>query len=240
MKTLNLGWKTALLCTIGLVLAACGGGGGGSSPNKPRLRYLNASPDASPLSFSLDGNLRASGIGYLDLSPEFDEEDADSYDLTVKEDGDNPDFDAITASFGDDREYMVFGVGLENFGTETLKRLRLFVSEVSLTAPNGNKSRIYVLHAFNRATGFDTPNIDLRNPGDNPQYKVENISYGTIGALEIDASTQTFVARRSSSESVYVTKTETFVGGGIYIGIVSGVENAVGPTAPAITFIRIN
>jgi hypothetical protein len=158
----------------------------------------------------------------------------------VHEDGVNPELDAIAASFSNDNEYLIACVGLENFGTEFLKRLRLRSLAIDLTAPNGNKSRLYVLHAFNRSTGLETPNIDLRNPGDNPQYKVENIAFGDIGTLEIDASTQTFVARRNESESVYATNTGTFVPGGIYLVIVGGLEGAVGVQEPRIEFIKIN
>ncbi len=240
MKKWKLGWKAGLLLGAAMALSACGGGGGGSNQNKPRLRFVNASADALPLTFALDGDVKATGVTYPGLSANFFEEDQESYDVTVHEDGNNPDFDAITAGFGNDKEFLIFAVGLKNFGTETLKRLRLFVSEIDLTVPNGSKSRIYVLHAFNRSAGLDTPNIDLRNPGDNPQYKVENVSYGSIGTLNIDASTQTFVARRSGSDSVYATKIATFDPGGIYLALVSGVEGEVGAQAPAIEFLKLN
>jgi hypothetical protein len=233
-------WKVSVIGLAAIALVACGGGGGGSSVNKPRLRYVNASPDALPLTFTLDGDTKATGVSYLNLSPNFQEEDQDTYDVGMHEDGDNPGLDAIAAGFANEKEFLIAGVGLKNFGAETLKRLRLFAMEVSLTAPNGSRSRIYVLHAFNRSVGLDTPSIDMRNPGDNPQYKVENIAYGTIGAIEIDASTQTFVARRNASESVYATNTGTFVAGGIYLAIVSGIEGGAGAQAPVIQFVKIN
>lgn len=239
MKSLGFWWKTSVVLIAALSMAACGGGGGGGVTNDPRLLYVNAAADTSPLTFSLDGNNQATGIGYKDLSPLLEQEQ-NTYDLAVREDGDNPDFDAIATGFQDDREYIVAAIGLENFGAEPLKRVRLFTPEINLTAPNGNRARIHVLHAFNRAVGLETPAIDMRNPGDNPQYKVENIGYGSIGALEIDASTQTFVIRRNNSESVYITNTGTFDGGGIYLALVSGVEAEVGLLAPTVTFIKLN
>jgi hypothetical protein len=232
--------KVGIVAVAAIAMVACGGGGGGGNANKPRIRYVNASADSTALTYTLDGEVKASGVTYLGLSPNFEEEEQASYDVAVHEDGDNPDFDAITASFGNDKEYLMAAVGLENPGGEPLKRLRLFGLEISLTAPNGNQSRIYVLHAFNRAAGLETPAIDLRNPGDNPQYTVTNIAYGSIGTLDIDASTQTFVARRNASESVYATNTGTFAAGGIYLAIVGGVEAASGAQAPVIQFIKIN
>ncbi|MBC8064394.1 MAG: DUF4397 domain-containing protein [Chlorobia bacterium] len=234
-------WKVGLVAVFAITVTACGGGGGGgSSVNKPRIRYVNASPDVDPVTFTLDGDVKASGIAYLGLSPVFIQEDQDTYDVAVHEDGSNPDLDAVAIGIQNDKEYLVNCLGLESFGVEQNKRLRIATIEINLTAPNGNRSRIYVLHAFNRAAGFDTPNIDLRNPGDNPQYKVEDIAFGAAKSLEIDASAQTFVARRNASESVYATETATFDGGGIYLAIVGGVENAVGIQVPQIEFIKLN
>ena len=237
-----LWFKAALAAVVAVSLVACGGSGGGSGSgvNDPRIRYVNASPDVSPVTFTLDGDVKATGIAYLGMSPNFAEEKQDSYDVAVHEDGANPELDAIAANFSNDTEYIVACVGLENFGTEFIKRLRLRSLAIDLTIPNGNRSRLYVLHAFNRSVGLDTPNIDLRNPGDNPQYKVENIDFGNIGTLEIDASTQTFVARRSESESIYATNTGTFAPGGIYLVIVGGIEGEVGVQAPGIEFIKLN
>lgn len=235
------GWKVGLIAAIAVSLVACGGGGGGGgSTNDPRIRYVNASPDTAPVTFTLDDGDEATGVGYLGLSSAFEDLEQESYDVSVREDGDNPSLDAFTTQFTNDNEYLLACVGLKNFGSEPFKRLRLVNLQINLTAPNGSRSRIYVLHAFNREGGLDTPNIDMRNPGDNPQYKVENIAFGALGTLEIDASTQTFVARRNNSESVYATETFTFAGGGIYLAIVGGIENAGGVQTPQIEFIRLN
>ncbi len=233
-------WKLGLFAAIAVSLVACGGGGGGGSVEEPRVRYVNASPDTLPLTFTLDDSDEATGVSYLSMSSRFEDEDADSYDVSVREDGDNPALDAFTTQLANDNEYLLATVGLKNYGSEPFKRLRLVNLQINLNAPNGNRSRVYVLHAFNREGGLDTPNIDLRNPGDNPQYKVENIGFGAIGTLEIDSSTQTFVARRNNSESVYATETFTFAGGGIYLAIVGGIENATGTQTPQIKFLRLN
>lgn len=238
---MSTAWKTGLLICLAATLTACGGGGGGgSSASKPRVRFVNASVDSTALTFKLNGDTEATGVLYPGISSAFKNKDQNSYDIAVREDGGTEDLDASIATFVNEKEYLVSAVGLESFGSEPQKRLRLVAPEIDLTAPNGNKARIYVLHAFVRATGFDTPNIDLRNPGDNPQYKVENIAFSSIGTLLIDASTQTFVARRTGTESVYATQTFTFDPSGVYVGIVSGIEGEVGASAPKIQFIKLN
>ncbi|MCC7229158.1 MAG: DUF4397 domain-containing protein [Fimbriimonadaceae bacterium] len=237
---MKIGWNAGLLLVVAFSLSACGGGGGGQSINKPRLRYVNASPDVNPLSFLIDGSIKTTGIAYLGISPAFVDEDAKEYDMAVREDGELSDLDSVVTGFENEKEYLVCVAGLKNFGSEFVKRLRLVTPQIDLTAPNGNKSRIYVFHAFLRSSGLDTPNIDLRNPGDNPQYKVENIAFASTGNLTIDSSTQTFVARRNDSESVYATQTFTFAPGGIYLAIVAGVEGQVGVQAPKIEFIKLN
>jgi len=234
-------WKAGLLVFVAVAAVACGGGGGGTGTTKPRIGFLNASFDSTALTFKIDGDVKASALGYLGSSASFIEEKQDSYDLAVQEDGSgNPDLDSFVTNFLNQKEYMVAAVGQENYGSEPLKRLRLVAPQIDLTLPNGNTSRIYFLHAFSRAAGFDTPAIDVRNPGDNPQYEVDAIDFGSTGTLTVDASTQTFVARRSGTESVYATSTFTFVSGGIYIGVVCGIENGTGTQAPKIQFIKVN
>jgi len=234
-------WKAGLLMCLAAAAVACGGGGGGSSSvTKPRIRFINASVDSTALTFKVNGDVDASGVTYGALSSGFIEKTQDSYDLSVREDSGGDDFDSAVTNFLNNKEYLVGAVGLENWGGESLKRLRMIAPEIDLTAPNGNKSRIYVLHAFLRPAGFDTPNIDLRNPGDNPQYQVTNIGFGEIGTLTIDSSTQTFVARRSGTESDYVSQSFTFDSQGIYVAIVCGIEGQVGAQAPKIQFIKLN
>lgn len=234
-------WKAGLLMCLAAALVACGGGGGGGTDvTKPRIRFLNASPDSTALTFKVNGDVDATGVLYPGVSSQFIEKTQDSYDLSFLEDSGGDEFDSAVTNFLNNKEYLVGAVGLENWGGESLKRVRVVAPEIDLTVPNGNKARIYVLHAFIRAVGFDTPSIDLRNPGDNPQYQVTNIAFGDVGTLTIDASTQTFVARRNGTESVYATQTSTFDGGGIYVGIVCGVEGEVGAKAPKIQFIKLN
>ena len=238
---MNFWWKAGLCVFLAASLTACGGGGGGGrTASKPRIRFVNASPDSTALTYSIDGSVEASAIPYLGLSDKFKDKDPDSYDLSVREDAGSEDLDAVVGSFSNEKEYLITTVGLEAYGAEPVKRARIVSPEIDLTVPNGTKSRIYVLHGFLRATGFDTPNIDLRNPGDNPQYKVENIDFGSIGTLTIDATTQTCVARRTGTESVYATQTFTFDAGGIYLAIVGGIEGGSAPLDPKITFIKIN
>ncbi len=232
--------KVGIVVVLACALTACGGGGGGGSKNNPpRLRYLNASPDAGPLTFKLDSEPRASGVTYPGVSPDLDTITQSDYDVSVSEDGGN-DLDAQAVGFANEKEYLVAAVGLEDFGVEFFKRLRLVMYEVNLTPPNGNRSRIYGLNGFIRVPGIDTPNIDLRTPGETPQYKIENIAFAAVVSAEIDSSTQTFIARRSGSDSEYATGTFTFEPGGVYVAVFAGIENAVGAQAPRIEFLRIN
>jgi len=234
----KLGSRIGILHLVAIAVFACGGGGGGRSFNQPRLAYLNGSPDAGNLTFTIDSQERTTGLAYPTASP-LDEIAAGGYDLAVHQDGDNPDLDALAASLENEKEYLVSAVGLMNFGGEFFKRLRLTIFEINLTPPNGNRSRIYFVHGFVRDTGFDTPNLDLRNPGETPQYKIENVAFGSVGTTDIDSSTQTFVARVNGSDVVFATATGTFDPGGIYVALVSGQENGVGAMAPALTFIKI-
>lgn len=232
--------KAGLAALAMNALWACGGGGGGANTNPPRLRYLNGSPDSAPLTFKLDSDNRVTGVTYPGVSPNIDSVMQDGYDFAVAEDGDNPDLDSAAFGIVNEHEYLVGAVGLKNFGDEFFKRLRLVVYDVNLTPPNGNRSRIYAINGFVRAVGFDTPAVDLRNPVENPTYKIENIAFGGIGTAEIDSSTQTFEARRNGSTTVYATGTGTFEPGGVYVAMIAGIEGGVGTQAPRIEFLRIN
>jgi hypothetical protein len=226
--------------TIAAMVGCGGGGGGGSSVPKPTIKFLNASPDSTALTFLMNDDVRASGLAYLESSPTFVTIDPNDYDMFVREDGSPEDLDAITATLGADKDFVATAIGLENFGTENLKRIRIVPIEVDMTAPNGSKARLYILHTFNRQVGFDTPAIDFQSPGDNPQYKVTGINFAGAATLTVDSGSQTFEARRAGTENVYATATQALDAGGIYIVLFTGIEGQVGTQAPQLVFVKLN
>jgi hypothetical protein len=233
--------KTLAATAAVVALTGCGGGGGGgSSVPKPTIRFTNVSPDSTSLSFLFDDDVKASGLVYLASTPTFAEVSANDYDIFVTEESTGDVLDAITSTIQADKDYVIAAVGLETYGDEFEKRVRIVGTQVDLTAPNGSKARLYVLHGFNRSVGFSTPSIDFQSPGDNPQYKLTNIGFGQVQSIVVDAGSQTFEARRNGTENVYVTSTQTLDDGGIYLVIFSGIEGAVGAQAPQMTFQKLN
>lgn len=224
------------------MLAGCGGGGGGgTSQNKPKVRGFNASPDSNPVLIQLNTDVFEPNLSYLDGTTIFHQEKAQSWDVEVFDSITNDSLWAETTTFNSNTNYALVTYGLESFGTEFLKRLRSTEFPVDLTAPVGNKATLFVFHGFNRATGFDTPDIDFKNPGDNPQYDVTNITYGGGASITVDSGNSlTFVAQQSGTEGVFATSTPTLDAGGVYLVIVTGVEGASGVQQPQIAYFKLN
>ncbi len=221
-----------------LMLSGCGGGGASSIPD-PRVRFVNASPDATSLDLMIDDDLKASQIGFLTQSPVTTVKAGHHY-LVLNEDGNAFQIDSQVFTFVGDTDNIVLAFGLENFGTENIKRLRLFPFKVNLTAPNGNKSRLIIVHTFMRAPGFETPAIDFQNPGNNPQFSAKNINFGAVTTIDVDSGAQSFEARRTGTENVYASATTTLAPGKVYLAIVGGVEGGGGNSLPQITFMPLN
>lgn len=227
---------------LAAVLTGCGGGGIGPNLPDPIVRFVNSSPDSNPLDFFVDTDKKAPALAYLATSADMTIKHGDS-DVSVQDSTDQTELDAIAGTFSQDRKYVVMGLGLENFGTENLKRLRLMVFNYDKNPPNGTKARLLIIHGFMRAPGFDTPNIDFRNPGNNPQFSSPNISFAAQPVtLEVDSGVSlAFQARRASTENVYASDPGTvFDASGIYLALVTGVEGTIGTQAPTITYIKLN
>ncbi len=220
--------------------AGCGGsGGGGVSASTPQARFFNATPDSTSLDILLDNTVKGSQLAYLGSNPDFVNVDIKDYDLSVEEHGSTEQLWDEAWTPQANQNYCIVALGLESFGSENIKRLRFAEIQTDRSIPNGNKSRLIVVHAFNRDPGFETPNIDFQTPGENPQFKLGNIAFGSSQTLLIDSGPQTLLARRAGTELVYAQKDVTLDSGKIYLTIVSGIESGVGPQAPQITLIPL-
>jgi hypothetical protein len=233
----------AAASTLVVALAGCGGGGVGSNLPDPTVLFINSSPDSNPLDFFINTDKKATALAFLDPAPVATTKKAD-HDISVQDSTDQSELDATAFSFADDTKYVSLALGLENYGAETLKRLRLVTFQYDKNAPNGTKARLLVIHGFMRQTGFDTPNIDFQNPGDNPQFSAQNIAFASSqpSTLTVDSGVSLiFQARRAGTENVYASDPgKTFDAGGIYLALVTGVENGVGNQAPQIKYIKLN
>jgi hypothetical protein len=237
---------SAVLATV---MIGCGGGGSGSDLADPVIRFVNASPDSNPQDFFINLDNKAAGIAFVSASAEATTKKGDK-DISVQDSTNQTVLDALAFNFAGDKKYVAITVGLQNFGAEILKRLRLLAFEYNKNAPNGSKARLLVIHAFLRAPGFDTPNIDFQGGAvgsydpNNPQYSVTDIEFGGSAPTELEVDSDValiFQARRTDTENVYAADpSTTFDAGGIYLAIVTGVEGAGGVQAPQIKYIKLN
>src|SRR5688500_7486064 len=163
-------WLAPLVAALMMLVAGCGGGGASNLPD-PTIRVLNASPDSTLLEFLFNDVIHGSPLAYLTSSPTFasyDTQDEPFVDVALRENATTMELWSEVVNLQQDKHFLFLAVGLEVFGTEFEKRLRLLAVDVNRNAPIGNKARVYVAHAYHRATGFQTPNIDFQTPGDNP------------------------------------------------------------------------
>jgi hypothetical protein len=228
------------LSTLCLVLFGCGGDGSKNTltnPDKPTLTAVNASPDSVGLDFRVGDEAVGSGLSYLQTSPRVSK-DADDYDVTIRPTSGGIDADDQVLTTVDGRDYILLALGLANYGDEPIKRLRLSPFDFDRTVPNGNKARLIVINSYIRQPGFETPAIDFQD-GDVPQFQLTNIAFGAHQSILVDAGTIIFQARRTGSELVYATKTQTFESGKIYVVLLTGVEGETGAKVPQIAFLPI-
>ncbi len=242
MRSLQWIVQAFLGASFALAVVGCGGSGGsGTATSKPKIRVINASPDSNPVEVQFTTVDLEAGLAYLDTSSVFHEKKADTYDVAVFDSVTSDSLWSETTTVANDKKYLVVTYGLENYGTETIKRLRTAEFVVDLTSPVGNKAKLIVFHAFNRGVGFDTPAIDFQNPGDNPQYALANITFGGQQSITVDSGNSlTFDVRRNGTQQVYASTTPNLDAGGVYLALVSGVEGAVSPQDPRVTFFKLN
>ncbi|MCW5940783.1 MAG: DUF4397 domain-containing protein [Fimbriimonadaceae bacterium] len=235
----------ALLVGVLVALMGCGGKSSSSTAPDPLVRFFNGSPDSVALDLLFDDSKDnrtvriGSAVPYASAGPNFVEVRNGSHDLILKETADPFELWAQVIDAQLDKSYLAVAFGLANYGAEYEKRSRFVTFEVDRTAPNGNKARLYVFHAFNRGTGLDTPAIDFQTPGENPLFRVQDVAYGSPKELTVDSGTHTFQARNKGTEFVYVQRTVTVGAGKIYLVLVSGVEDGAGALAPRIELIEV-
>ena len=230
-----------MLALAGVLLTGCGGGGANvASIPDPVVRFINAAPGSTALDFRLNESVVGNNVPYKGSTQTFATFESGDYDVSVQEDA-NPETQAIeTLLLLRETNQLVVATGLVTPPNEELeKRLRLTDIQFDRRAPNGDRARLIVVHGYVRAAGLDTPNIDFQEPGDNPRFVVRNINFGNAQQLELDAGSQTLVARRSGSEGEVTPRvTFNFGAGKIYAAIVSGIEDSAA-TPPQITFIEL-
>lgn len=231
----------AFLVAVVLTVVGCGGGGGGGGTQapEPTVRFYNGLGDSTAVDFLLDEELEVGDLAFQESTPDFTPQDARVRAVTLRETGTTNEIWAEDFNLQRDRDYLVNALGLQNFGSEPLKRARIYLHEIDRKVPNGSVARLYVVHGYHRATGFTTPPIDFQNPGNNPQFKIEEIPVGGIKNILVDATVQTFQARRTATEAVYAQTTFTFGAGKVYVAYVLGQEGGVGALAPQIQIVEL-
>lgn len=223
----------ALLMT--LILTGCGGGGG-SSVIDPRLYFVNASPDVGSVQFRLNDEAKLTSAGYLGHSTAFQDvkfqgSDVGGYDVSVNtQSPPNTTLVRTAQVFNPNTDTLVVAHGLQNYVGEDLKRLRLDTVNVNRQIVNGNRARLIIFHGFERKAGFGTPNILFKSPGENPQVQSSSIAPGSSTTLEVDSGTNDWDIQRDGTTFVYASATLTFQPGGVYLVMVSGLEDAALPT----------
>ena len=230
-------------------LAGCGGGGAGTNLPDPLVRFVNSSPDSNPEDFFINTDKEAAALAYLSSSADISSKKGD-HDISVQDSTNQTVLDDVAFTLAQDKKYLDITIGLENYGTENLKRLQEVVFTYDKSTPNGNQARLFVMHAYNRAVGFETPNIDFQGgqvgsyDPNNPQFSAPNLSYAASSpfTLLVDSGVSLiFQARRAGTENVLASDPgTTFDAGGIYLVLVSGIEGGAGPQAPTVKYIKLN
>jgi len=233
--------------TLGFIFAGCGGGGGTDPATFPTLMFVNASADTTALDLLLNETELASNFQYLDANADFVRfeyvsESEGAYDVVTQDTGTEEVLDSLNVVFPRDTHTILLSVGLQNFGAENLKRLQNVFIDIERIAPNGNKAKLYVMHAFVRKVGFATPQIIFQNPGDNPQFFTPGIEFGFSTDITVDSGSMSWVAKREDigGTVIYASITESLNAGGIYLVVISGIEDHANTALqPKITFIEL-
>ena len=242
-----VGLGVAAFAATGLI--GCGGGGGTMLGDDPQSLFVNASPDSDVLDFWLNETLFGDALTYLEattdfVSFEFISDDEGAYDVVISDPGTGFEYDSQNRVFRRDTHTIIVSVGLKIFVPgEEIKRLQHTVLIVDRVAPLGNKARFYIVHGFTREVGKQTPAISFQNPGDNPQYRAANIEFAGAAVLTVDSGNMDWVARREDAgpDTVFATINQTVDPGGVYLVLVSGIENDADPAKlPKITFIPLS
>lgn len=244
----RLGWVTSAFAVF--FLTGCGGAklSGEEALRDPTVKFVNASADSSSLAFYLNDDLKAASLPYLQATSGFEtvpfiRESDGGYDISVRSPGALEDLDRIANLLQRDDDYVISAIGLRDpIDGDEEKRLRLGLTIVNRTAPTGDRARLFVLHAFSRSPGNETPEINFQSPGDNPQFKLENIAFAQTKDITVDSGFQVFEARRADADgdNIYATTGVSLRSGGIYFVVVSGIQDSPDTSRqPTIRFIEL-
>lgn len=242
--TQGLRWSVAM-CAAALLIG-CGGNGTGSELPDPNVFFVNGSADAGNLRLQFNEDVSDGPRGYLETSPdffpiEFKTETEEGYDVALATPDLSEIFDLDARVFERNSDTIILALGQRNFAAgEEAKRLRTLFLNVNRAPVGANSARLIIVQGFNRGPGNQTPNVDFKNPGDNPEFRVANLGFLNNGEVTIDAGRPfTWVIQRSDTEAIYATTTVT-LSAGTFLVLLSGTEGATDPAQqPRITFIPL-
>ncbi len=243
MRSIGKGFLAIVGCATALLSTGCGGGGGGGNGTAvfdPEVLFINASPDSASAKFVLDGATKADKIPFLGGTAAFARVPLGEVDVDVFLDGAVESNDSRVITFADNESVVLGALGLKTFGAEYEKRLRINRFLISRNRPNGDRARVYVLHALMFPAGDYIPQLTVKTPGKNPQFQLPDISFSNAPILDIDSGPQTLIVRRNGTENDYFSTNVTLASGGIYMAIISGVVGQVGAKAPKMKLIQLD
>lgn len=245
-----------LILGAGVVLfvSGCGGSSSGPGSKDPLIMYLNSCQDGPVVFFANDENVSGTlayraKTGFKSLP--FIDQAQGGYDISIEEPDRSEVWDTQFGVFQKDTSSVIAAVGVKNPPpAELTKRLKLVQFSPDRTTPIGNRARLLFFHAFNRKSPFGTPQLVLQTAGDQPLFQSETTDYSKSVTLEVDSgryksdpnpSLDThWLAKDPDNEQIYAQNLDvTLEPGGIYIVLVSGVENANANIKSTIQFLKI-
>jgi hypothetical protein len=225
-----------------IALFGCGGGGGGNGSANARVAYVNASPDSTNLAFDLNNDTKAATVPF-GVATAFGSVKPGDYDVSIRPSTSAGILWSEAQTFASGKDYLTMAVGLSNPDltqeTEREKRLVVAVSTLDRTPPTGSRTRLVVVNAFVRKSGFSSSSIDFRTTETPPVINSTGIAFGSATTIDVDSGTQNFEVRQSGTDQVFTQGTGVLDPGSVYVALVSGQEGAVDAAVPAIRFIKL-
>lgn len=264
MRTwMSVGWRVSALVTL-VIATGCGGGtitdiGDADKPG-PHVIFFNVSPDAGALDFYLDEVRYGTSVGYVTgltgiqafVDIPFIDDENGTYDIGARpENGaEDTELDLLAQALERDSNVFITAFGKvtidENDPSDSDKIFQISVTNLTLTRPNGNKARLIAFNGFMRSQSNFNVNMSIQTPGDNPQFKVTDVPFGTFKEALVDSGTFTYQLRRADVDDsvIYAERVVDLAPGGTYVVFFSGIEKAndADPPAasdPTISFVEI-
>lgn len=218
--------------------------------------FVNACPDSGQVTFflndeDLSGALSKREYTGLVTFPFISAADG-AYDVSLEEPDRSIAYDTQAQFFDHDTTTIMVAIGLKNpVQGEELKRLREIFVTPDRTAPIGDTARLFIVHAFNRKQGFQTPKLILQNFGDQPKFQSTNMSYGGSATMDVDsgqyvtdhqnpANDNHWIAKDPDNDQVYCENPDvTLKPGALYLVICGGLEDPNPLVRQNIQFIEV-